>query len=124
MLTSVVLILKTFIIPHEEFLRKVDEAFDRSKEDFATSFRLKYTTTMPIWMCIELWDFGTLSNVLSGMRSDDLKHLADRYGLPLYKLLISWAQKIKFCTECLVLTMDDSGIVRLFSSRDRYVKEK
>ena len=87
---------ETFIIPHEEFLRKIDEAFDRSKEDFATSFRLKYTTSMPIWMCIELWDFGTLSNVISGMRSDDLKHLADRYGLPRNKLLISWAQSINF----------------------------
>ena len=96
MLTSVVQTLTASIIPHEEFLRKVDEAFDRSKEDFATSFRLKYTTAMPIWMCIELWDFGTLSNVLSGMRSDDLRKLADRYGLPRNKLLISWAQSINF----------------------------
>jgi hypothetical protein len=30
---------ETFIIPHEEFLRKIDETFDRSKEDFPTSFR-------------------------------------------------------------------------------------
>jgi abortive infection bacteriophage resistance protein len=87
---------ETSIIPHEEFLRKIDEAFDRSKEDFATSFRLKYSTAMPIWMCIELWDFGTLANVISGMRSDDLKQLADRYGLPRNKLLISWAQSINF----------------------------
>ncbi len=86
----------TSLIPHSEFLRKIDEAFNRSKEDFAISFRLKYTTPMPVWMCIELWDFGTLSTILSGMRSDDMKQLADRYGLPRNKLLISWAQSINF----------------------------
>jgi abortive infection bacteriophage resistance protein len=86
----------TGITPHCRFLAKLDETMTRSREDFVISFAQKYDTPMPIWMCIELWDFGTLSTVLSGMKTIHLETLADRYGLPRYKLLVSWTQSINF----------------------------
>lgn len=79
--------------PHRRFLAKLDDAVLHSREDFVISFTQKYNTHMPIWMCIELWDFGTLSTVLSGMKTIHLEMLA---GLPRYKLIVSWTQSINF----------------------------
>lgn len=84
------------ITPHEKFIKKLDDAFRSSREEFAEHFRSKYSSDLPIWMSIELWDFGTLSSVLSGMRSVDLDKLSGLYGLPKRRFLPSWAQSINF----------------------------
>lgn len=60
--------------PHAIFLEKLDAAFQRSREEFAEHFKNKYESKLPIWMSIELWDFGTLSAILSGMQASDLTY--------------------------------------------------
>lgn len=57
--------------PHEKFIEKLDESYIRSREEFAEHFRTKYSSELPIWMVIELWDFGNLATILSGMKSSD-----------------------------------------------------
>lgn len=84
------------ITPHTKFIQKLDEAYRRSREEFAEHFRLKYSSDLPIWMSIELWDFGTLATVLSGMKSTDLDKLSFLYDLPKRRFLLSWAQSINF----------------------------
>nr|WP_255484408.1 Abi family protein [Granulicella sp. 5B5] len=82
--------------PHARFIEKLDDAFRRSREEFAEHFRSKYSSDLPIWMSIELWDFGTLSTVLNGMKSADLDRLSSLYRLPKRRFLSSWAQSINF----------------------------
>lgn len=82
--------------PHMKFICKLDEAFRRSREEFAEHFRSKYSSDLPIWMSIELWDFGTLTTVLSGMKTCDLDQLSRLYDLPKRRFLQSWAQSINF----------------------------
>jgi abortive infection bacteriophage resistance protein len=82
--------------PHATFLEKLDDAFQRSREEFAEHFRRKYDSKLPIWMSIELWDFGTLSAILSGMQASDLNSLAALYQLPRRGFFPSWAQSINF----------------------------
>src|ERR1700678_3020853 len=82
--------------PHLTFLAKLDDAFQRSREEFAEHFRKKYDSKLPIWMSIELWDVGTLSAILSGMQASDLTELATLYQLPRRIFLPSWAQSINF----------------------------
>ncbi len=82
--------------PHAKFIQKLDEAYRRSREEFAEHFRSKYSSDLPIWMSIELWDFGTLATVLSGMKSNDLDQLSYLYDLPKRRFLLSWAQSINF----------------------------
>lgn len=82
--------------PHARFLAKLDSSFERSREEFAEHFKAKYNSELPIWMSIELWDFGTLANILHGMRSADLDALAELYGLSKRNFLPSWAQSINF----------------------------
>lgn len=84
------------VTPHAKLLEKLDDAYRRSREEFAEHFRSKYSSDLPIWMSIELWDFGTLATVLNGMRSSDLDQLSQRYDLPKRVFLPSWAQSINF----------------------------
>ena len=51
---------------------------------------------MPIWIAIEVWDFGLLSYFLEGLKDRDKKKIAGQYGLARHGLLISWVRAINF----------------------------
>ena len=77
------------------WLGRLDKTFGRSKEEFVKHFKAKYHGEMPpIWIAIELWDFGMLSIFLSGMKVADQLQLASRYALPRADLLTSWCRNI------------------------------
>lgn len=79
---------------HHEWLRRFDESAARSKEEFVERFRNKYSTPLPMWIAIELWDFGQLSHFISGMKHADVAMLAALYQLPRHELLSSWVRTI------------------------------
>ena len=81
---------------HQVWLARLDETTTRSREEFAEHFRRTYSTPLPIWMSVELWDFGMLSHFLSGMRHQDQVVLAAKYGLPRPELLTGWVRSINF----------------------------
>jgi abortive infection bacteriophage resistance protein len=79
----------------EKWLERLDETFDRSKDEFVKHFKQKYAgESPPIWIAIEVWDFGMLSIFLSGMQIADRETLALKYGLPRHKLLTSWMRNL------------------------------
>jgi len=82
--------------PHQKLITKLDTAFERSREEFAEHYKSKYKSDLPIWMSIELWDFGTLATILQGIRPADLDKLVATYEVPRRNLLQSWAQSINF----------------------------
>ena len=80
---------------HQKWLDRLDFTFSRSQDEFVKHFKKKYVGEQPpIWIAIELWDFGMLSVFLSGMRIADREQLASKYGLPRADLLTSWARNI------------------------------
>jgi abortive infection bacteriophage resistance protein len=80
---------------YTKWLDRLDETFGRSKEEFVKHFKTKYRREKPpIWIAIELWDFGMLSVFLSGMKNADQTQLAARYALPRADLLTSWCRNI------------------------------
>lgn len=83
---------------HTEFtkwLDRLDSTFARSKEEFVKHFKRKYRgEDLPIWIAIELWDFGMLSVFLNGMKIADQTQLAMKYHLPRPGLLTSWCRNI------------------------------
>ena len=81
---------------HAEWLQRLDRAFQSSREDFVKHYKTTYSSPLPLWAAIELWDFGMLSHFLSGMRDSDLDTLAAKYGLPRRVLLTSWVRSINF----------------------------
>ena len=84
------------VTAHQEWLQRLDAVAARSREEFVEHFRRTYSTPLPIWMAVELWDFGMLSHFLSGMRHQDQATLAAKYGLPRPELLTGWVRSINF----------------------------
>ena len=88
---------KTGLTAHAAWLRKLDKIAARSKDEFAQHFRQKYRNSkLPIWMAVELFDFGMLSRLIDGMIVADKDVLAWKYGLPRRELLTSWLRTLNF----------------------------
>lgn len=89
---------------HDEWLARLDDKFKKSKEDFSKHFKEKYPNDLPpIWVAVELWDFGTLSHFFSGMKTADRDAIAKRYGLPDGDILSGWLRNLNdvrnFCAH-------------------------
>lgn len=89
---------------HHEWLARLDSKFKNSKEDFAKHFKEKYPNDQPpIWVAVELWDFGTLSHFYSGLKVVDKDAIATRYGLPSGEILEAWLRNLNdtrnFCAH-------------------------
>lgn len=83
---------------HKEWVRRIDDTFARSKEDFVKHFKSKYAGAhLPIWMSIELWEFGTLSVFFGGMLGKDKNTIAQKYGVPLGLELETWLRNLNVC---------------------------
>lgn len=66
------------------------------KEDFVKHHAIAYGGKMPIWVAVEVWDFGLLSKFFAGMKYKDRLYIAQRYGMPEAKYLESWLRAINF----------------------------
>lgn len=76
------------------WIDKLDQKEANSKEEFAEHFRTKYAgDKMPVWIAVELLDFGPLSIFLSGMRYDDLRFIERSIGIR-FHLVKSWVRSL------------------------------
>ncbi|MDG1287355.1 MAG: Abi family protein [Rickettsiales bacterium] len=76
---------------HGIWLGKLDKKSQTSKEKFAHHFREKYPDKkMPIWIAVELFDFGMLAYLVDFMNYRDKEQLAKAFGLPSGRFLSSW----------------------------------
>lgn len=82
------------ITPFQAWLARLDDHEGRSKEQFSTHFRSKYGGPLPLWISIEVWDFGMLSKLIGGMTVVDQQHLANALGIARRPLLPSWLRAI------------------------------
>ncbi|WP_235075345.1 Abi family protein [Asaia sp. SF2.1] len=80
---------------HQNWLDHADRALDRSKDDWLREFSATYSSPVPIWMAVEVWDFGTLSKLLEMSCLSDRFAIASRYGL-LPDTLVSWIKALAF----------------------------
>ncbi len=80
---------RTGKVGHADWLRRLDDQMARSKDDFVAHFKRTYSTPLPIWIAIELWDFGMLATFFAGMKFLDRTLIAQKYGLR-YEVLESW----------------------------------
>jgi abortive infection bacteriophage resistance protein len=70
--------------PHHDWLARLKEEQNRSKETFIRHFREKYTESpeLPIWIMAEIMSFGTISNLFQGLKFSDQKNIGRTYNLP------------------------------------------
>lgn len=79
---------------HDDWMQRLATLEARSKEDYVKHFRAKYASPLPIWVSIELWDFGMLSVLLEGLKYADKAAIAAKYGVPRPDLLTSWTRAL------------------------------
>lgn len=67
---------------YDVWLRKLDDTLEKSKEDFVKHFKAKYPKDKPpLWIAVELWDFGMLSHFYEGCAHKDKVDMAANYGV-------------------------------------------
>ena len=81
---------------HEKWLSKLTETTDRSKEEFVNHYRSKYGVPLPIWVSIEVWDFGLLSRFYTGMQFNHREAMAVRFGAGRADLMASWLRTLNY----------------------------
>jgi abortive infection bacteriophage resistance protein len=81
----------------DQLMMEVDEAVNRSKEEFVTRFRGKYTSEprLPLWMAVEVMTFGQLFTLLRYLDWPEQKQLARTFNL-YPPVLISWLKTLNY----------------------------
>ncbi|WP_186311963.1 Abi family protein [Marinobacter piscensis] len=68
----------------------------RSKEDFVKHYRAKHGESFPVWVAVETWDFGAVSQFFSMMQVKDQKALAKRYGVNSWHTFQTWLRSLNY----------------------------
>ncbi|MCW8444571.1 Abi family protein [Fluoribacter gormanii] len=81
---------------YQEWISKHEQLINRSKEDFVEHYKAKYGLPLPIWVAIELWDFGLLSVFYKGMAVKDKAIIANKYDIPDWQIMESWLRSLNY----------------------------
>ena len=68
----------------------------RSKEDFVKHFQSNYSGELPIWIAVEIWDFGSLSTFYSIILRRFQTKIAAKYGLSDPEVFASWLRSLNY----------------------------
>ncbi len=80
---------------HDVWRERYRRCVKRSSEDFIKHFKTKYPSQgLPIWIAVEVWDFGLTSTFFKGMTHADQTAIAAQYGLPRAELLAGWIRAL------------------------------
>ena len=81
--------------PHEKWVANYEKQLDRSKDlPFVKHHYEDYDGKLPVWVAIEIWDFGMLSWLFSGMKHEDREEIAKIYGAKDKKELSNWLHSL------------------------------
>jgi abortive infection bacteriophage resistance protein len=67
-----------------------DQTQARAREAFITHFEEQYEGRLPIWVAVEILQFGQLSVLFKGLKTVDRHQVSQSYGLSDPKVLASW----------------------------------
>lgn len=81
---------------HVMWLQRVDERRAKSDEQFVVHFRQKYDGRMPVWALTEILELGQLSVLYRGLRQQDAEEIAEAFGVPTKKIMVSWLASLNY----------------------------
>ena len=81
---------------YEDWHNKYGSLLNRSKEDFVKHYRQKHGNDLPIWVAIEAWDFGAMSQLYAMMKAQDKEVIAVKYGVNEGKIFESWLRSLNY----------------------------
>lgn len=81
---------------HDYWLKSYQKYLKRSRRvPFVAHYMEKYGK-LPIWVSTDLWDFGLLSRLFSGMKPEDQDMIAEKYGAVDGRAFASWLRGLNF----------------------------
>ena len=83
---------------YQLWTQKYEKSVANAKDEFVKHYERKYGARLPlpVWIAIELWDFGLLSNLYSGLRVRHQDVIAQRFGVPERELMESWLHSLNY----------------------------
>lgn len=81
---------------HDVWMTKYGNELNRSKEEFVKHYRKIHGLPLPIWVAIEIWDFGLLSTLYAGMKYKDKQTIAAKYGIGDPMVFESWLRSLNY----------------------------
>lgn len=82
---------------HTRLLYELDEAVNRSSEEFVGRFRRKYSgePRLPLWMAVEVMTFGQLFTIFRNLHRTEQQSLSRQFDL-YPPVLVSWLHSLNF----------------------------
>jgi len=83
---------------YQIWTEKFGARFRNSTDEFTTHHKKRYgsKSPLPIWIAIELWDFGLLSNFFQGMRVADKRDVAASFLVSDWQLMETWLRSLNY----------------------------
>ncbi|MFV0511173.1 MAG: Abi family protein [Shewanella algae] len=79
----------------EAWMDKYQGLVTRSKEDFVRHYHQRHGDKLPIWVAVEVFDFGAISQLIAMMKVSDQQHIASKYGLD-WQVFASWLYGLSY----------------------------
>lgn len=82
---------------HQIWLEKYKNLLERAaKKPFVAHHKQKYGGRLPVWVAVEVWDFGLLSHLFAGMKYEDQQVIAAQYGAENGQTFAKWLRSLNF----------------------------
>lgn len=81
---------------HQVWCERHSHLVARSKEEFVKHYHQKHGPDLPIWVAIEVWDFGTMSQLFAMMKVPDQQRIAAKYQIADWKVFQSWLRSLSY----------------------------
>lgn len=84
------------ITKHQAWLEQHDALIHRARRvPFVEHYLDKYGK-LPIWVAIEIWDFGLMSKLFAGMKRNNQIPIANKYGAADVRVFVGWLRSLNF----------------------------
>ena len=81
---------------HQVWLGRYCSLLHRARREAFVSHYMKQYGKLPIWVSIEIWDFGLLSKLFSGLKHHDKNEIAQIYGVSDGITFSKWLRSLNF----------------------------
>lgn len=81
---------------HQLWLAHQAKLIGRNRKQHFVAHNMAKHGQLPVWVAIEIWDFGALSRIFAGMNVKDRDAIAALYGLAAGRDLEQWLRSLNF----------------------------
>lgn len=81
---------------HQLWLDRYKQTLHRSRREPSVKHHINKYGKLPVWVAIEIWDFGMMSKLYAGMQYKDKMAIANKYGVSKPSTFEKWLKSLNF----------------------------